>query len=61
MEDPEAPSLSEGGMGNLGLQEVVGPGGTGRYRDAHLHHVVCNVVENPANIYSVYQQESGQF
>lgn len=29
-------------------------------RDADLHHVACNMVKKPGNIYYLYQQESGQ-
>ncbi|XP_043917826.1 uncharacterized protein C1orf50 homolog [Protopterus annectens] len=34
------------------LQEAV--------KDADLHHVACNVVKKPGNIYYLYQRESGQ-
>nr|XP_038965930.1 uncharacterized protein C1orf50 homolog isoform X1 [Rattus norvegicus] len=29
-------------------------------RDADLHHVACNMVKKPGNIYYLYQRESGQ-
>ncbi|XP_006013742.1 uncharacterized protein C1orf50 homolog isoform X2 [Latimeria chalumnae] len=29
-------------------------------RDADLHHVACNIVKKPGNIYYLYKRESGQ-
>ncbi|XP_026515903.1 uncharacterized protein C1orf50 homolog [Terrapene carolina triunguis] len=29
-------------------------------RDADLHHVACNIVKKPGNIYYLYRRESGQ-
>ncbi|XP_010226766.1 PREDICTED: uncharacterized protein C1orf50 homolog [Tinamus guttatus] len=29
-------------------------------RDADLHHVACNLVKKPGNIYYMYRRESGQ-
>lgn len=29
-------------------------------RDADLHHIACNIVKKPGNIYYLYQRESGQ-
>ncbi|XP_004645994.1 uncharacterized protein C1orf50 homolog [Octodon degus] len=29
-------------------------------RDADLHHIACNMVKKPGNIYYLYQRESGQ-
>lgn len=29
-------------------------------RDADLHHVACNIVKKPGNIYFLYRRESGQ-
>ncbi|XP_033082723.1 uncharacterized protein C1orf50 homolog [Trachypithecus francoisi] len=30
------------------------------HRDADLHHVACNMVKKPGNIYYLYKRESGQ-
>ncbi|EAX07141.1 hypothetical protein G5576_000913 [Homo sapiens] len=30
------------------------------HRDANLHHVACNIVKKPGNIYYLYKRESGQ-
>ncbi|XP_004679513.1 PREDICTED: uncharacterized protein C1orf50 homolog [Condylura cristata] len=30
------------------------------HRDADLHHVACNIVKKPGNIYYLYKRESGQ-
>ncbi|XP_008999294.1 uncharacterized protein C1orf50 homolog isoform X2 [Callithrix jacchus] len=30
------------------------------HRDAGLHHVACNIVKKPGNIYYLYKRESGQ-
>uniref|UniRef100_A0A0P6JU07 Uncharacterized protein C1orf50 n=1 Tax=Heterocephalus glaber TaxID=10181 RepID=A0A0P6JU07_HETGA len=30
------------------------------HRDADLHHIACNMVKKPGNIYYLYQRESGQ-
>lgn len=30
-------------------------------RNAKLHHVACNFVKQPGQIYHLYQRESGQF
>lgn len=29
-------------------------------RDADLHHVACNIVKKPGNVYYMYRRESGQ-
>ncbi|XP_027473239.1 uncharacterized protein C1orf50 homolog [Zalophus californianus] len=30
------------------------------HRDADLHHIACNIVKKPGNIYYLYKRESGQ-